>query len=455
MTVSTVLQRLGVLLSVLAYALAFNLTYQAFVSRWFTYFGFAHNPPPPSYQVLAWVLIIIPALWLPTRLERPSLLLFHFQYFVVYIPTMFILYQISRPQLALEQTLVLVVYMFIGLSIMQSVYYIKLVDIYRRSLSLNRRLFWGLLALLMLLCLGYVFLLLGQYFRLVNFRDVYDLRAETFASSNQVSQYAVAWSAGVFLPMMFALGSLYRRWWLLPLVLAGYVFLYGIGGAKGTLLATVFLPLVYFWAKFFRAYASQAFAWGLTVLTLLPFALLIVAVPDFLRLWYIALVNMRTLSLQAHNMAMYVTFFQDNPLTYMSHIRGISSLIDYPYAASLPYLMQETFGAGRANAGFWATDGVASFGPSGILVASVFAGIALWLVDVFSSKHDPVFVALALTYIAAAFVNVGLFTTFLTGGLGLLLLIFYFSPPQGQATSLNKVIPVAGPSLSEEHRRLN
>jgi ABC-type uncharacterized transport system permease subunit len=81
-----------------------------------------------------------------------------------------------------------------------------------------------------------------------------------------------------------------------------------------------------------------------------------------------------------------------------------------------------------ANAHFWATDGLAAWGLWGILLVSVVCALVFWVLDSTAKGHDLRFTALVVTFEALNLANVSLFTSLLSGGLGLLMIFLYFAP---------------------------
>ena len=149
--------------------------------------------------------------------------------------------------------------------------------------------------------------------------------------------------------------------------------------------------------------------------------------------WYVAVVNFRTFSIPAHLIAQYYDFFGNNPLTYMSHVSGINMLIPYPYDMDIPrsigmYYYEAPVGL---NAGFWAGDGLAGFGPPGIIIMSVMCAVLFWVFDCIAKRYETRFVIIAATFIAVSFGNISLSTTIVSGGLGFLFIALFVLPSKG------------------------
>ena len=426
--------RLFLLASVVAYVAVFNVTYEMFVAPTYISWGLSYRPLPFAYTVGSWVLCLLPALWLPLVPRRPSQLLFYIQYFVLYIPAVFVIYHSSRPELPVADAFLLSVLMFAGLSVIQFIYYVPLAKVEYKRLPPSY--FWCFFLLLSTFLIGYTLALLGHNFRLANLEEIYDVRSAAAEIVEQTGSrlgfYAQTWLAGFVLPFCFAAGAFARRWWIVAVAGAGYLLLFGIGGSKTTLFSFIFLPLVYLWVRRMNRYSSSWFAWGLLFL-LLGGPLLNVAGLRGLAYWYIAVVNFRTFSVPALAIAQYYEFFQQNPYTYMSHVKGFSLLVPFPYEGDLPQIIGQYFYGAPVglNAGLWAGDGLTAFGPMGIIVVSAICAAIFWVFDSVCSRYDPRFVMVAMAFIATSFANVSLFTTILSGGFAFLVVALIVLPKRG------------------------
>jgi hypothetical protein len=131
--------------------------------------------------------------------------------------------------------------------------------------------------------------------------------------------------------------------------------------------------------------------------------------------------------------AWYYNFFQQNPLTYYSHVTGVNWFIHYPYANYSGLEVGSFYHAGSdldATAPFWAMDGLEAIGLPGVLLISVFCALVFWALDSASQRHDSRLAALITTYAAYNFANISIFTSLFSGGLILVILCLYLLPPR-------------------------
>jgi hypothetical protein len=190
--------------------------------------------------------------------------------------------------------------------------------------------------------------------------------------------------------------------------------------------------VLYMWSVRSRENASAAFTLGLSALLCIGLVVDKLPFPSLTK-WFIAVVNFRTFAVPQLLIVQYFDFFRDHPLTFFSHVRGVSLLLRYPYGTDLGTTIGEFFYGGLmgANAGMWAGDGLAGFGLGGILLISGVCAAAFWIIDAVAGEFDPRFVIVALGFIAMTFANASLFTTILSGGLGMLVATLALMPNSG------------------------
>ena len=104
-----------------------------------------------------------------------------------------------------------------------------------------------------------------------------------------------------------------------------------------------------------------------------------------------------------------------------------------PYAADIPYTVGDHFYGVPvgANVGLWAQDGIASFGLPGVFIISAICAVFFWMLDSCCARLRPGFVATCLGFAAVAFTNVSLFTTLLSVGVLLFLIMAPLIPCSG------------------------
>jgi len=417
--------------STILFILIFNWTYSAVIAPVYDSWGLSKNSTPWPYLFVSWVVCIVPSLWMPVRIERPSQLFFLIQYYVIFIPACFILYNVSKPVITEDSALMLIILMFLGLSVLQSVYYVPLIRI--KYLRIHTRWFWFSFIVLLFSLVTYLIAAFGSDFYLANLEDIYTVRSALAGAISQRGNcfgfYAQMWLAGFFFPLCFAVGARAKRWWLIAVAMAGYLLLYGLGGSKTTLFSFIYFPAIILWLIYIKKNTIPVFMLGLCFLLVLGICLRMIGL-EHVAYWYTAVVNFRTFSIPAQMIAQHYEFFNHNALTYMSHVNILKSFIPFPYDMDIPrtigmYFYNAPVGA---NAGFWASDGIAGFGPIGIILMSFVCAFIFWVFDSMAKRYDPRFVIISATFIATTFANTPLPTTLVSGGLGFLFVALWLLP---------------------------
>ena len=423
--------RTFLMLSVVLYIFAFLFSYQQWVVPRYEGWGMAFRDVPLGYILSSWALCLISALWMPRDLTRPSQLLFFIQYFVIFIPTSFILYHSGRPELPPEEVLGIVIALFSGLTILQAGYKVPLLVVKR--FSIPDKAFWSVFGFGSAGLFIYLLTVFGSHFQLAGFKDMYDVRSAAddliSASGSSFAGYAQTWLSGFVLPFLFAVGVFRQRWRYVAIAAAGYLYLFGVGGSKSTMLAMVYLPAIYLLVRSGGKNSAMKIAICFSSLLLLPATFsLIGGEGGIIDVWYVAVIHARTFSIPQLSVGQYYDFFKGHPLTYGSQITGINHFVTYPYEMDIPRTIGKYFYGTdlTENVNMWAQDGIASFGLIGIPIVSALAAMLFWLIDSVAKLHDSRFVTVALGNIALIFANISLFTTIISGGLFLLIIALYF-----------------------------
>ena len=436
--------RITLVLAVIGYVIVFNLAYRSLVVPTFESWGLGYHQVSSLLFWTSAIVCVIPALWMPVEFTRPSLLLFYVQYFLIFIPATFIAPQSLRPELSEHDALSLLVVMFVGISIVQGAYLVPALRL--RVLRVSPETFWLGFSVLTGITLSYLILTLGGSFQLVNFHDVYDLRTAMnealAATGTRFGFYAQTLLLAALLPLLFADGMYRRRWWVIVPVSATYLFIFGIGGAKAAALGIVYLPAAFvLMSRPPRRIPLYVLA-ALATLLLSGFATQAI-LSQAANISYLAVVHFRLFSVPPLTIPQYFDFFQSHPVTHLSHVTGIRSLLEYPYVLDIPYTVGGYFYGFEVglNSGFWAADGLAGFGMIGIPLISVVCAALFWLVDSVSADLNATFVGLLLIFCTVFFGNVSLFTTLITGGLLTIMVMVAVAPRDGRGL-------IRSPSLS-------
>jgi hypothetical protein len=427
--------RLRIVALAAAYFGAFAWTYIAYVSNFYDYFGFGFEADWPLYDIVTvTMLCLAPSLWIPTTFERPSALFIYFQYFLIYIPAVWMTRHSVLPVLSAADQVLVSMTLASSMAILLCVHHgLPLVQL--NSVRLSAQLIWRAIYGFAVLLLVVLVAQLGGNFHLVGLGDIYELRQDTSdlidASGYGFVKYAFTWLNGLVLPLIFARAVSRSRYLEMLGVTGCYVFLFGIWGAKTSLFSPIILVVTSMWASRgalrMPLFMISAFMLALLMPVLLPFEDGLGALMKF---WWVGIVNMRTFSIPGLSISQYFDFFSNHPMTFGSHVTGLNWFISYPYDLDIPRTIGYYF-YGReltANASFWAQDGFASFGAVGVIIVTLIAAFVMWLLDSATHGLKTSFVVTALVGAIISFTNTSLFTTLVTGGLGLFLIVCVFIP---------------------------
>lgn len=417
------------------YVYLLQLSYKSWVHPAFDYFGMGWYAPGPAILALTWGLNLSAAFLMPIRYERPSQLFLALQFLVIFVPATIVCFSSSLPVVGTSKLVAMIIAMYAGLVV-------QLAGSYASARFSSGPARWTIRPVTLLRVLGVVsavvlvlaFYVLGSVFQFSSLetlnsqRDLIDQVAPSL-----FLRYGMAWQSMVFFPIIFATGLMLRgrrRWLAIGSCVAGYTLLFGLTATKTVLFAPVIIVGIFFILGFRRAPFFGFVALTLTLLVCLPYLLSLLQLDLRLQIKYVNLVNFRTLAVPHLLYVQYLDFFSDHALTYGSHIKGISSLVSYPYGEQILKIIGEYYYPGsrmNANAGMWAQDGLAGFGISGIVLVSCVLSAVMLALDFAARGHDKRWVGTALAMITLFLCNASLFTTLLTGGLGLLIAIFWLT----------------------------
>ncbi|HLJ90089.1 MAG TPA: hypothetical protein VKZ53_24985 [Candidatus Angelobacter sp.] len=421
--------RAWLLAGIVLFVGAVQFVYLKWLYTIFGYFGFEYDTAPLPYLTLAWVLSVLPGFWMPIRLTRPSQLIYWVMYTTVYVPSMFIpLYMRSN---RLDEIFLLMMTVFAGLVLLGLGYLFPLKKF--APVILSRSGFWtGVTALAIALSLWVLVFFRGNL-HIVSFSQVYDLRfanSEMVVAKGSSVNYALTWLSGALGPFLLAIGLVRKK---RTIVLSGallQVLVYSASAAKSAALSLVVIPFFYWVMKKGGENFGLKFGWANTAL-LIGLCLLGIIPENPLINIALALVFLRIYGNSGLMTGQYYYFFQNNPLTYYSHVKGVNWFVHYPYSSTVAqqigfyYTGDPTY---DPNAHFWATDGIAALGLPGILLISAFAALVFWLLDSVAIRHELRFTVPLISFAALNIANLSIFTSLLTGGLSILMLFLYVMP---------------------------
>ncbi|KQW97672.1 hypothetical protein ASC72_14835 [Flavobacterium sp. Root420] len=276
---------------------------------------------------------------------------------------------------------------------------------------------------LIYICLIFIALLLFQYrnsYKIVSFDDVYKQRSDSQQDSVFFG-YLTLWITYFFGPLLLANGLIKKNIFVTIFGVLSVVFIYGIGGSKISLFIPFLIIGIFFiYNKGYSIFSFLSYSFTGIILFVLSIS------KDFLMISSVIL--MRTFGIAGLLTFQYNEFFKKNDLTYFSHVNIVNFFSrNYPYDKALGFVVSSYYGADsdvNSNANFLATDGLASFGLVGVLIVSVLLGLYFSFTKTQVKEGNKLIFGIMIVPFSFIVLNVGLFTSILSGGF-LFLNIYY------------------------------
>jgi hypothetical protein len=388
--------------------------YLDWVSPVYAYYGLISSGAEWPVLLVITILAVLPALWLPTALRRPSDVVLWFLYLFGYVPACAIPIHVLGPDL----------WRVLPFSGMLAIAFSALALTRRLPLAVPRwrglteATFDRLLVVLGLGSAAYVIVFFGVPTGLPTFENVYGTRADfaNVASLTAGAGYFVPWAGNVIFPFLIAVGLARSRVRFLVLGVAGALLVYGTAGFKSVLFAIFLVPLLFLVVR----YAAHRLGTLLTWASIAIIGLTVAATWVSGSLWPLAIFVTRLLAVPGQIAAYYYDFFSSHETYLLSH-SFLGFFFTPPYDVDPPFLIGAVYlhsATTDANANVWA-DAMANFGLLGIIPFTLILGAVLWILDSVSIGRDLRIIAPTLGLAGIILGNGALFTSILTLGVGL------------------------------------
>jgi hypothetical protein len=286
-----------------------------------------------------------------------------------------------------------------------------------------------IIATCVLIGLGLLYILATNRFSIVGLNQAHEERGYITVSGLQ-GYLAVGYTAS-FGGLMVAMAIMYRKYWALPLALAGFVICYGTLEGRNSALMPAWIAYLFLAHKwYFRDSVSKLFISLVAPLVVGVLAMAIVGMEDRESIVYDAftLANYRLYSVPAIAFNVYHNFFATHPFTYWSHITFIGSFVSNPYGQSLGEVMDDAYHLGSMNASFLETDGVAAAGVVVLPFISIFFGLILLAVNSSMRGLNVTLLAVVTAGASIALVDTGIGPALVSNGLAFLSVFMLFVP---------------------------
>ncbi|MCV3210549.1 hypothetical protein OHD62_29615 [Mesorhizobium sp. YC-39] len=414
------------------YVLFFMHAYITWGSVTFYYFGLWYNYDIDK-ALLAYGIIALFGCILPISINRYSEFACWIIYLIIFIPAILCVSLQGYTSFS-DVTLMLA----LAVSFMAMVY-IPRVLTFRQYFVMRRfQTEWFLFFFI-----GIYFAAIAYYFyefrgmlTFSNFDDIYTQRALFAAAApSALAAYLTGWLTNAMNPYLIAVGLFDRtRRWVLPIAIAGQVLVFMAFAGKAMLVMLFVVVGFYLFALKDGRIMVARLALGAATLALTVSALLVATdyQPTGLALQAVAVIFLRTLALQGAMVGVYADVFSDSPLTYWSHANIINLFIEYPYKAPLGVVVGMRVAGGdgfNANSSFWASDGVAAYGMTGVIIVGIVFGVLLSLANKLVTPERLPFAATMSIPFLMAVANVPLLTGLVTGGGFFLVVMIAYGMP--------------------------
>jgi hypothetical protein len=292
----------------------------------------------------------------------------------------------------------------------------------RRPYEMSERMFWRLLALVLLLCAATAAIAAIYNFRIVAVGDIYDFRDQLQFPT--ILNYAIGGATGVLLPFAFACFVARDKHWPAVVVLLIAVSFYPSTLSKTALFAPAWLVTLALISRFFDARATSILS---LLLPVLAGIILISTVGEIARR-YFDIVNVRMLIVPSSAMDVYNEYFGKNQLTHFCQIWLVRPFVPCALEYPLGVEMQNNYALGNFNASLFATEGIASVGLWLAPISVFLCGLVIALGNRLSAGLPPRVVLLSAGVLPLILQNVPFSTVMLTHGLWILFALWYVTP---------------------------
>jgi hypothetical protein len=277
--------------------------------------------------------------------------------------------------------------------------------------------------------LGFAYTVATNHFQVVSLDKAHAAQADVTVAGWQA--YLLIGYVGSFGGLLIAFAILFRKYYLLPLALAGFCLCYGSLAERNALLMPLWIAYVFAAQRWF--FRDSVIRYLLVVMApfLCFFSLsFVLGLEDRESSFYdiFTLANYRLYSVPAIGFNVYYDFFRINPLTYWSHIGFISNFVHYPYGQPLALVMAEAYELGNDNASFLETDGLAAAGPVMLPFISVIFGLVMMAINSCLRGLNITLCAIVMAAASVNLIDTGLGPGLLTNGLGLMTIVLLFAP---------------------------
>jgi hypothetical protein len=412
-----VLDRLWLLGACALFAVLLNWSYANVESQLFAYVGYRYRLPPWPYLAFGYVASLLPILWLPTELRRPSDFANWVLYATFLVPMMFFPFHWVRGNPL--DVLPLVVLVFLNFALLGLLLRLKPIRLPQPTIDQTALRLW--LIVLIVVLIGLVVFTTGFRFT-VSFEDIYERRvaARRAVPGGSLVAYGIALLASSFAPIAVLLGLQLRKYALALLGLAGLLAVFSFAGTKTSAFTMPVLFLFLWLAKRVRRFSlvmmtGAALAVGLSAVLFVEFD------APGMSSWF----TRRLIDSKAISTCQYWEAFRNDPVYMMDS--NLVALVGERQAKAKTYQIGEEYEHGResnANANAWAS-AFANFGYLGMFVITLLVALQLLVLDGFALNGNFEIHCVMAAFFATIWGEQALESTFLSNGVAASFVLLY------------------------------
>jgi len=415
------------------------LSHAAMDAEVFGFLGLRYVDPGLGWTGFSFLCAVLPALWLPIAVERPSQIAYWILYCTVIVPTMFMPYRVldTDPyQIAVFTSLVLL--SFFGLAIATVLPLVRIPRPDWPPLSFGNAMTAVLIG--MTLAVWYY----GGFRLDLGLTDIYARRraAREIVSQQSFANYLKGNVASAFQPYAFALGIVLRSGWLIGASVFAGLVVFSLEGSKTSALIPFFLVAMLPLLSRYRGKFG-------VLMPALCVILVVAAYFSFMatRLFHIpTLTTWRLFQVKGLLSSFYFEYFSSHQPTLLGD--GIlQPFVGRTYELATPRLIGEAyFGSDEtnSNANIWAS-AFGDFGLIGIPFASVVAGIVFRIMDSLAANRGFLVPAFMAAFLGMKWSDTAIDTAMLSHGVLATLILLYLMPSTDRQAQAREPRVVAQP----------
>lgn len=429
-------------LSIAAYAIMLHLTYAYRISPVFFSIGLRYRTPNIAWYVIAILLVFMLAYFLPARLKKPSDIIVWILFVMTGAPSILVpQYADVISQKASTE---------LGIAVACSLLLVILLADHGPRLSLSRfrpssRIVWLALILFSVVVYGYMFQTVGLSIKFISLTGVQSTRfayREAIASHGTLLAYLIGTQGYVVNTFVMARGMYTRRWFLAFGGAIGQMLIYSITGYKMMILSIpAALGILFLFRRSDKPFGRLIIDGTVAVGILALLADVTRGAGQYYTFTVVFIA--RLMLIPGALTAAYVHFFDGSQKAEWGY-SFLSRFVDYPYSSSPAMLVGEQFSGDAkvaANVSFFG-DGYANLGYLGIAIEALVIVALLWALNAAAEGLPMKVTSVVLLLPALGLANTSAFTSLLTGGCAVAVVVLFAIPREGWEPSAERATGV-------------